>query len=271
MDNPTGKILLHLKKKADGKTSIIKQHYQLPLQIMRPHYYDKDGTAFIYLMNPGGGVLQNDRFLTKIVAEEGTDTVVTTPSTTKFYKMEDGHAEVLNIITVKDNAVMEYLPEHNVPFAQAKAYQDTIFHLSKGAVLFASDMVTEGRSSRGEHFQYDIYASKTKIYVDDELILLDNTVIEPEKIEFNKLGMIEGYQSNGSFFVYAEDMDSGIKGKINSLESNVKIAATNISENLLLVRFLGDSVIEMRAAILSVWDICRKNIIGKDSVKIRKY
>ena len=57
---------------------------------MRAHYQDSDGTAFIYLLNPSGGVLQHDRLLTEITLEEGSRVYVTTPSNTKFYKMDEG-------------------------------------------------------------------------------------------------------------------------------------------------------------------------------------
>lgn len=271
MKNPTGKIEIRLKKKQDGKTTLSKQHYVLPLQIMRPHYYDVDGTAFIYLMNPGGGVLQHDRFYTEIVAEGGSSTVVTTPSNTKFYKMDEGHAEVENKIVVEGDAIVEYLPEHNVPFAKAKVYQNNEFYVDEDSILLATDMVTEGRTSRGESFQYDLYSSKTKIYLNKKLLLLDSTIIEPQKMSVMDLGLMENHSSNGTFFVYAKNMDKNLKAEIEEIDSGVIIAATNVTPELMVVRMLGDNVIDMRKAMLDIWDICRRKIIGKKSVRIRKY
>ena len=65
---------------------------------MRTHYQEDDGTAYTYLLNPSGGVLQHDRLYTEIVLEENSKVYITTPSSTKFYKMDDGHAEVVNKI-----------------------------------------------------------------------------------------------------------------------------------------------------------------------------
>lgn len=272
MKTTTGEVSLVLRKKKNGKTIVAQQYFKLPLQIMTPHYYDSDGTAFIYLMNPGGGVLQHDRLLTEITAERGTSTVVTTPANTKFYKMDEGHAEVINRITVENDAVMEYIPEHNVPFENAKVYQNNFFRLGKDSVLFAADMVTEGRTSRGEHFKYDIYSSKTKIFVENELVLYDSTFIEPNNMTIQRIGIMEDYSSNGSLFIYAKDMDKELKTKIDKVSNEkVTVAATNVSDDLMAVRFLSGNIMDVKTALLEVWGICRNIILDKDSIRIRKY
>ena len=60
MSGATGKLSLVFRKRDDGVTYMAKQYYKLPLQVLRPHYQDDDGTAFVYMLNPSGGVLQND-------------------------------------------------------------------------------------------------------------------------------------------------------------------------------------------------------------------
>ena len=72
MKKTTGELSLLFRKKKNGQTYLAEQYYKLPLQVMRAHYQDSDGTAFIYLLNPSGGVLQHDRLLTEITLEEGS-------------------------------------------------------------------------------------------------------------------------------------------------------------------------------------------------------
>lgn len=101
---PTGVIRLELRKKSSGKTYLARQFYDLPLQVLPPYYQDDDGTAFVYLLNPTGGVLQGDRLLTEIKVEKDARALITTPSANKLYKMEDDHAEILNEIHVEEGA-----------------------------------------------------------------------------------------------------------------------------------------------------------------------
>lgn len=273
MKQPTGELSLVFRKKENGQTYLANQYFKLPLQVMKPHYYDNDGTAFIYLLNPGGGIIQNDFLYTELLLEEDSRVLVTTPSTTKLYKMEDGHARLENKITVKDGAVLEYLPEHNVPFAMSETYVETEYHLDKGATLIAADMVTAGRVAKGEVFQYDLYSSRTKIYVDDKLRVYDNSKMDPKAIKMKNLGYMEGYLTNGTIYVYSENIDDQLPVKLNSAQhdSKVKFAAGKIDNDLMIIRFLGDSIIELKEMIDAVWGQLRKELLEKDPVRIRKY
>lgn len=273
MKEPTGQLSLVFRKKASGKTYIAQQYFKLPLQIMNHHYQDEDGTAFVYLLNPSGGILQHDRLLTELTLEEGSRAFITTPSNTKFYKMDEGHAEVVNRAEVKKGAVLEYLPEHNVPFAGSNVYQENVFHLDRGAVLIASDMVTAGRLSRGERFEYQLYDSRTKIYVDGKLRLYDCSRMEPEKISMEATGIMEGYQANGSIYVYAQDLSSCLAEEVNKLScgKGIRFAAGCLDPDLMIVRFLGEDLLELKSMIFTVWDALRRELLGKHAVRIRKY
>lgn len=273
MDEPTGKLSLVFRKKSSGKTYIAKQYFKLPLQIMNHHYQDDDGTAFVYLLNPSGGILQHDRLLTELTLEENSRAFITTPSNTKFYKMDEGYARIANRMEVKAGAVLEYLPEHNVPFAGSEVYQENVFHLDKSAVLIASDMVTAGRLSRGERFEYHRYDSRTKIYVDGRLRLYDSSRMEPDKMPMEAAGMMEGYQANGSIYVYAQTLSGQLADELNQLprSSGIRFAAGRLDPDLMIIRFLGEDLLEMQSMIFAVWDVLRRELLGKHAVRIRKY
>lgn len=273
MDRPTGELSLVFRKRADGQTYVAEQYFKLPLQVMKPHYQDDDGTAYVYLLNPSGGILQHDKLFTEIVLEENSKALVTTPSSTKFYKMDEGHAEVLNKITVGAGAQLEYLPEHNVPFAMSETYQENQFYLDADAVLIASDMVTAGRVSRGEIFDYNLYSSRTKIYVDGKLRIYDNSHMDVKALDIEKMGFMEGYLTNGTIYVYSRNITDELPVKLNTLNrsDSMMFAAGKIDDDLMIVRFLGDDIIELKDMIAAVWAEIRPAVLGKASVRIRKY
>lgn len=272
MEKPTGALSLIYRQRKDGTTYPAKQYYKLPLQVMRTHYQESDGTAYTYLLNPSGGVLQHDRLYTEIILEENSKVYITTPSSTKFYKMDDGYAEVRNEITVGAGAVLEYLPEHNTPFAMAEAYQVNEFHLHKDAILIASDMVTAGRVSRGEIFDYNLYSSKTKIYVDGRLKLYDNSHMDARRIDMKKLGYMEGYLTNGTVYVYADGISDQLPRTLNQLRpEGVILAAGKIDDSLMIVRFLGNSMVELKEAADAIWGEIRRDVLKKEPIRVRKY
>lgn len=268
---PNGEISLVFRRNSDGKTILAKQYSKIPLQVLKPHYYDIDGTAFVYSLNPAGGILQHDYLRTELVSEKGSDAVFTTPGNSKFYKMDEGCARVENILHVKSGGILEYLPEHNVPFAEATVYQENEFYVEKGGVLFASDMVTSGRALNGEKFEYDLYQSRTKIYIDGELVLYDNCSMDPHEEDLMGIGLLDGKLTNGSMYVYADGMSAALKDEISALSTEeVILAAGNIRDDLLVVRFIGNGIIELSSMVQQVWNVCRKSILGKPAVHLRK-
>lgn len=273
MDEATGRLFLRFRRKESGKTYVAKQYFKLPLQIMSPYYQDQDGTAFVYLLNPSGGILQHDRLYTEVVVEENARVLLTTPASTKFYKMDEGHALLKNDFTVEQGGVLEYLPEHNVPFADSKTYTETNFYLHKDATLIASDMLTAGRVSRNEMFQYDLWESKTKIYVEGKLFAYDRAILEPKKHHIQGLGLMEGYGTNGTLYVYQKKADQALVSAIRAVapDDKVRFGASLVDESLIVVRFIGDNIIDMQQTMLKVWEIVRKTLLGKPSVRIRKY
>ncbi len=185
--------------------------------------------------------------------------------------MDEGCARLENYLYVQAGGILEYLPEHNVPFAQSTVYQENEFRVEKGAVLFAADMVTSGRAANGERFQYDLYQSRTKFYIDGELVLYDNCKLKPADEDITAMGMLDGSLTNGSMYVYADGMDPELKARVSELSSEaVRLAAGNIRDDLMVVRFVGDSIIEMSQMMLKVWDVCRQSILGKPAVHLRK-
>ena len=270
-EKPNGEISIVFRRNAAGKTYMARQYHKIPLQLLKAHYYDVDGTAIVYSLNPAGGILQHDRLLTEIECEAGADAVFTTPGDNKYYRMDDDCAKVWNRLYVHSGGILEYLPEHNVPFADSTVYQDNEFRVEKGGVLFAADMVTAGRVASGERFDYTHYASRTRIFIDGELALYDNCSLKPSEEDLLQTGLLDGYQTNGSLYVYADGMDPQLKSQVSALSSEaVRLAAGNVRPDLMVIRFLGDGIIEMRETMQNVWDVCRQSILNKPALRLRK-
>ena len=270
-----GELDLIFRRRTNGQTYLAKRYFKLPMQVLQPFYQDKDGCAFLYLLNPSGGILQNDVMTTKIVVEKNAKALVTTPANTKYYKMELGPAKLTNEIDVMDEAEMEYIPEHNVPFAKSKVFQETTFNIAESAKLIAFDMVTSGRLARGEKFFYDIYSSKVKIFIDGELKLYENARLEPIKNPLNEVGKLEDNTINASIYFYQKDIDEEKVNKeitdyFNNEEATIG-GVTFVSNGLGIIRILGNEIMAMQECMNECWGILRREMLGKDKIRIRKY
>ncbi len=274
MSGADGRLTLKFRKKQSGKTYMAEQYYKLPLQVLPPFYQDKDGCAFLYLLNPSGGILQHDILTTDILVEEDAKALITTPSNNKLYRMDDGHAKLINNLRVLSGGELEYLPEHNVPFAKSKTYQETTIHLEESSKLIAFDMVTSGRLARGETFHYDLYSTKMKIYINGKLKVYEYGNLMPNEKPLSKCGVLEDYGINASIYFYKKDLGEEIYSDINKVisdNSNVIGGVTFVEEGLGIIRLLGNGVPDMQEVMSECWDILRVNMLGKNKVRIRKY
>ena len=92
----------------------------------------------------------------------------------------------------------------------------------------------------------------------------------PEVYFGGKNGKMDDRKSNGPMYFYAENMESNLKDRINAVSSySVKLAAGFITPELMEVRFIGDSIMDMVKSAQNVWDCCRRSILGKPAVRLR--
>ncbi|MDR3295285.1 MAG: urease accessory protein UreD [Clostridiales Family XIII bacterium] len=267
----TGIIRLDFKNDG-GQTYLASQYYKLPLQILPPHCQDDDGTAFIYLLNPSGGIMQGDRLSTEIHLRKQARVLATSPSCAKFYRMEDGFAYVKTLCTIGEEAVLEYLPEHNVPFSGSKTRLENLFYLKKSSTLLALEMLTAGRKTRGESFQYGYFISRTKIYVEGELTVFDSMNLNPENEDLRGVGLFEGHEAAASLYIYRAELPENATAAANeAMQGQQSRGGVSQIGNIAIVRILADDVRRLRETMSAVWKAVRPILLGKEAVTLRKY
>ena len=274
MANQTGTLKLTFRKKENGITYVPQASFTYPMRVMSPFYEDDDGTAFIYLLNLGGGVVGGDELITDVTVEENAKALLTTTSSNKLYRMvPDRHATIINKFKIGSNSVLEYYPESNIPFTESETIQLSEFHLNKSSYLFTVDSVTPGRIDRGEFFSYRRYASNVKIFVDGRLIAYEKTNLKPENETLTHIGIMEVYSDYGSIYVYHQSMDESFAKSVNTLIENSEGIAggvTLIESRLAVIRLLGQNTRHMDNVIEKIWDVSRQSFLGKSSVGLRK-
>ena len=85
-----------------------------------------------------------------VVVEPEARVCLTTPSATKLYATPGTPARQQLDITLHAGAVLEYLPEQIIPFAQAAFRQQMTVRLGPGACVLAMEIVAPGRLARGK-------------------------------------------------------------------------------------------------------------------------
>ena len=271
----SGAVELTLRR-SGARTVVSDLYFRTPLQVMRPHYLDDNGTAYIYLLSPGGGVVGGDRYTITMKLDEGARACVTTASATKIYDSAGKTARQLFEVILQSGAVFEYLPEQIIPFAGSVFRQDMKVRLGHGALAVLAEIVAPGRLARGEAFSYDDYSSGLSVAdACDSLLLRERTRLQPGSwVPGNGLGMLEGHYYLGTLYALGDcfgaagDLADDLHGLLADRQRC--IGGATALERGVAVRLLAENHESASGALHAVWDKLRRRLLGYPAVSWRK-
>jgi urease accessory protein len=269
----SGVLRLRLGPKR-GRTDVVDQYWRIPLQVLPPSYQDEDDEAYVYLLNPTGGIVQGDRLLVEVEVEAGARTLLSTQSATKVYRMDESWAEERNRFVLHGDAVVEYLPDQTIPFAGSRLYRSTGVELAPGSTLILTDLVAAGRVARGERFAFDRLFMEVSVTVGSERRLLDRLEIAPGVSRPDRPGLWEGYSYYGSLYAHSPRMGAALAAQLAELiESRPGVwgGAGQPEPTLLVARMLGETAWGMREILFDAWDLLRRELLGKGARPLRKF
>ncbi|MFZ7943603.1 urease accessory protein UreD [Neobacillus sp. 19] len=207
MNDWTGVLQLEAEERK-GKTVAKKVYFRGAFKVMRPIYHDDSGQACYYLLNPGGGYLDGDRYHMKITLGENARLTLTTQGATKVYKTPTDYAYQESEIFLGAGSYLEYIPDPLIAYQNAKYKQKNVIRMDRSATFLYSDILTPGWSPGGERFSYKTVHLLNEIYMEDELVVYDHIKLKPTEQNINGLGFMEGYSHLGSMMVISEQADS---------------------------------------------------------------
>ncbi|OKL57579.1 hypothetical protein UA08_07013 [Talaromyces atroroseus] len=169
----------------------------------------KDATkpVHLYLLTYGGGLLPGDHIDVSITLDPRVRLVVTTPQgSTKIYKtapdgrrsssnnsvMDDDMSRQTLDVRIGSQAGLCYLVDPSAPFKNSRYEQIQVFTIDgsqKGenrSSLCILDWVTQGRSARGENWDFQIWKGRNEVWSEDKitgkrrLLLRDSIVLDDE-------------------------------------------------------------------------------------------
>src|SRR3989442_350682 len=143
-----GTLALALERR-DGATVLGACRYRLPLQVLSPMALG-DPAPVVSLLNPTGGLLRGDRLTIDVTIGPAAHGCLTTPSATKVYRTAGAAAEQRVHIRLGAGAILEWVPDHTIPFAGSAFRQAIDCEAEDGATLILTDAFAPGRIARGE-------------------------------------------------------------------------------------------------------------------------
>ena len=229
-----------------------------------------------FLMQLGGGVVEGEHFNISIDFKENTRGVVTTQAANKVYKCENDLESLQEtIINLGENSTLEYITDPVILYKDAKYKQENKIYMTKSSTLIYTDGITSGWSPDKKKFQYKRARLKTDIYVDDNIALSDNMIINPKENNIEDLGFMEGYKNFATLIVINDNINDKIiehlRYEIKELNLDVNVGISSIETNGFIVRIMGNLTQNLEKIILHCHNYVRRNILNSENFVVRKF
>jgi urease accessory protein len=249
-----------------GKTVLRDLFHSQPLRLLFP----KPGSDDIFqavLACVSGGILGGDRLRTEIHVGADAQAMVIGQAAEKIYRSLGPDSEIQNRLTVESGAWLEWLPQETILFDQARLRRHTVAKIHCGGRLLAGEILVFGRTARGESLHQGLVhdgwelrngdgtlAWKDALHMDGDLAArLDDPAC---------FGAARAYGT----IICANDGARAMIGPLRDLlaayaGASLRAGVTLVRE-ILLIRFLGQSALELRSAYAAAWGFLRHEIMG---------
>jgi len=241
-----------------GRTALVHRMQRGPLAVQRPFYPEGDA-CHLYMLHPPGGVVGGDSLNIQSEVADGAHALVTTPGATKFYLSAGDTAQQTQTLRVAAGAGLEWLPQENIFFPGALTRLDTKIELSEGARFIGWEIQCLGLPVNAERFDSGQAEFQLHIECDDRPLLLDRLTVTPARLN-DKAGL-RGLPVNATLL--ATPAEKAELEQVRELLLETPSAGVTLIDNLLVVRYLGESTEQCRNLFIMIWTSIRKSVMGR--------
>ena len=155
------------------RTVLAHRRHFGPVRVQKMLWPEKTGICHAIIVHPPAGIAGGDHLTFEISVDAAAHALVTTPGAGKWYRTNGKQAYQHIHISVKHNAVFEWLPQETMLFDGSNAHSETLIQLDQTASFIGWDMLVIGRQARDEKFQSGAYHSHFKLWRNQQLLVAD--------------------------------------------------------------------------------------------------
>ena len=187
----------------NGRTRAAHLSQKAPLKIART-FARADGGLDLCLMDASPGMLAGDRYLLDFALQAGARVAVTTQGFTRVHPSSAHRCELQTRLSVAGGAVLHWLPEPLMLYANADLRAHTTVALQSGATLMASEIWCAGRTARGEAFDFARFVNRWKVNQNGAPLWASSLDLAPKIFEPRNLGAWASSTHSGNFWVWSD-------------------------------------------------------------------
>ena len=262
----------------NGRTIIARSHCTTPWHLLPPIYLDDTGAAYTLLMNPSGGLVGGDQLSIDMRLGGEAHVLISAPSANRVYRSQ-GEVSIQDIkITLGAGAVLEWLPEHTIPFAGSRFRQTIHANLEPGATILLWDAVASGRIARNERWAFASLENEIRITTAAGQLLVERYALDPAT-DLGSIGLAAEWDYVASLYVVndtvAPEVWSRLEARIGLLlDERTGSILGGVSQPAapgVAVKLLARTAPDLTGALDALWAAVRAELWNLPPVAWRKY
>jgi urease accessory protein len=250
------KANLHITAAHNGHRTYLQQvQFTAPFKVM-DITEDKSGHwLHLMLMSASPGILDGDVYDMDIALAENSALHLHTQAYQRIFHMEQEATQQLQV-RLQSGASFCYLPHPSVPHEASIFTNRNQFCLSQHCRLVYGEVLTCGRKLNGEQFLLNKYHSLTQVFMNNQLVLQENLLVQPALLPVQVMGQMEGYTHQASMVWLQPDVDiQHLQVQILSLlstENNISFGVSQAPISGLIIRLLGQGAEQLYDCLLRI-------------------
>ncbi len=264
--------------KPDHRTIITRSYCTTPWKLLPPIYLDDTGAAYTHLVNPSGGLVGGDHLSMDMNLDRDAHVLISSSSANRVYRSNGKLSEQHITIMVGPGAILEWLPEHTIPFAGSRFRQTLHATLATGATMILWDALASGRIAREERWAFTDLENEIRITTASGSSLLERYVLDPAT-DLGCVGLAEEWDYVASFYVVNDAvasenwarLESKIAPVLDERPGHVLGGVSTPTVPGLAIKLLTRTAPDLTYMLNTLWAIIREELWNLPPLCLRKY
>ena len=272
-----GKLVLEYVRRGQ-RTVFGRTSCQTPWHLLPPIYLDESGSAYTLLVNPSGGLVGGDHLSIDLSIGPRAHVLISTPSANRVYRSLSRDTVQEVSIMAAEQGILEWMPEHTIPFAGSRFRQAIDVKLATGATLILWDAIASGRIAHGERWKFARLENQIRITTTSCASVQEHYALTPDDTK-GDIGLADAWDYVGSLFVIGDAIDRSIWASLDDtladiLEKQRDQVLGGVSQPAvpgLVVKLVARSAPVLTAALHELWAAVRQALWKYPPAILRKY
>jgi len=260
------------------RTILTRSSCTSPWHHLPPSYLDDSGCAYVWLVNPSGGLVAGDHVSVEAQLHAGTHVLMTSPSATRVYRSLSEPAVQEVCLSVGPAARLEWLPEVTIPFAGSRFRQSIHVDLASGATAILWDAIASGRVAMRERWAFAGIENEIRIRTPLGGAVVERYRVVPGRLP-ESVGLAGSWDYVASFFVIGDAVAADIWKRLDVVLAAILDqrpglvlgAVSSLAAPGLAVKLVARSAPDLTVTLEAIWVAVREELWDLPVPNLRRY